>query len=201
MNNILYHHDSRMAGFGSSVTVAFSTIKYSINNNLSCHVDIRNQMYGSLEQNLWDLFLKQPFNVSIDKNYYNYYDKTDPFKLNCWEYPNMDIALQKLRDNNHILQYQNLYKKFFLLKDDILEPVNNFYSNFKDKSILGFHRRGRDQLSTRGHVATQQHGLDINYLYSVVDMEIDKLKSSVLQRKEFKGGKVLTLRAPVDNNH
>ena len=36
---------------------------------------------------------------------------------------------------------------------------------------------------------------------AIIDMEIDKLKSSVVQRKEFKGGKVLTLRAPADNNH
>jgi hypothetical protein len=36
---------------------------------------------------------------------------------------------------------------------------------------------------------------------AIIDMEIDKLKGSVLQRREFKGGKVLTLRTQADNNH
>jgi hypothetical protein len=37
---------------------------------------------------------------------------------------------------------------------------------------------------------------------AIIDMEIDKLKTSVVQKREFKGGKILTLRTPAaDDNH
>lgn len=171
--NILYHYDNRQVGFGSSVTVAFSTIKYCINNNLLCHINISNQMYGDIEQNLWDLFLKQPFKIEIDKNLYDTSLTTDPFKLGCWEYPNMYVALQKLRNNEHIAEYQKIYNKFFVLKEELQTPINNFCKNFQNSKLLGIHRRGRDQL-TIGHGKNQKDKLDISYLFSVVDSEIDQ---------------------------
>lgn len=181
---MIKHYDNRQVGFGSSITVAFSTIKYCIKNNQKCHINIENIMYGTKNQNLWDLFLEQPFNIKIDIEEYNVNNTTNPFILNCWEYPDMDVALKKLRDNNHIREYQEIYKKYFITKTEILTAIDNFCQNFENKKILGIHKRGRDQFSNRGHGRGQKEKLNINYIFSIVDREIEKYDGLFLTSDE-----------------
>ncbi len=171
--NVIHLLEERNVGFGSNVTVAFSMIKHCIKNNMQCYIDIKNILYGNYDQNIWDLVLEQPFINNIDSIDKNYIIKTNPFELGCWEYPNMQIALEKLRDNQHIKEYQYIYNKFFTLKSDIKKELNTFLKNFEGKKILGIHRRGRDQLGASGHGANQSYKLNLEYIYSVVDQEID----------------------------
>lgn len=174
--NTIFHYDNRQVGFGSAITVAFSTINYCINNNLECHIKINNVMYGDQDQNLWDLFLQQPFNVE-EMNPYIYAKTTNPFKSGYWDFGghahNMDIALQNIRNNNFIVKQKELYKKYFIINDSLEKEINDFFQDFKNKKILGIHRRGRDQLFN-GHGANQRYKLELPYLYSVVDTEIDQ---------------------------
>jgi hypothetical protein len=160
-------------GFGSNITVAFSTIKHCIKNNFLCNVYIRNTLYGDSEVNIWDIFLEQPFDINMDYSKYDYSLSTTPFEIGCWEYPTMSVALQKLRNNDHISEFQNIYKKYFKLKNIVTEPLNEYLRFFQNKKILGFHRRGRDQLSN-GHGSGQGDKLNIPFLFSIADKEIDQ---------------------------
>lgn len=160
-----------MVGYGSNISVAFSTIKHCLTNNLQCHINIINPMYGNPNQNLWDLCFNQPFGIEIDSNY-NIENTTDPFKSGYWEYSTKE-DLKKVRDNEFIKQEQDIYKKYFQIKDQsVISSLENFSQRFGDKKILGMHRRGRDQLAG-GHAKNQKDKLNLTYLFEVVDSEID----------------------------
>jgi hypothetical protein len=71
-----------------------------------------------------------------------------------------------------VKKYKKLCKKYIVFSADVEKQVEKLFHFYKDKKILGIHKRGRDHL-TVGHARQQSHKIDDEFMSSLIKKNID----------------------------
>lgn len=170
MDKISYHVNSP-DGFGSNFFRIITAINYCIEKNFIAYIDIVNTSYCSENENCWDLVFKQPFGLHkddppIDKQY-------SGWDLGEYMFSYHGDTRNKFIDKNFISFQRKIVQNYIKPHDYLLDQVLNFLKPYKNKKILGLHRRGRDHFSSNGHASGQKDKITNDYLIKIIDKYID----------------------------
>jgi len=181
----LYH--VRDVGFGASFATVLCLVDYCIDKNIKAFFDIRNVGYSDISENTWDLIFEQPFTNekpnTIISSGFPFHELID-FEKKYWKLGYPSSQRQKFCDPKFISHYKKLCKKYINVKKDILETVESYLSPYKNKKILGVHKRNKDHLTT-GHASGQEHLLLFEDVFSIIDNVIDDYDYLFLTSDEY----------------
>lgn len=178
-------HQIREVGFGAHFQIVLCLIDYCIDNNIECLIDIRNTLYSSNDENTWEILFDQPFpNCNPKVIVSDQFTEIDNFSEKYWNLGYGTDERSKYSNFNFIKKYKNICEKYINIKENVLNEVDMFTSKFKNKKVLGVHKRGRDHL-TIGHASNQSHLLKLEDLFSKIDNVIDQYDYIFLTSDEY----------------
>jgi len=185
-NNFTLYHE-RSVGFGASFSTVLCLVDYCADRNIKAFFDIRNVGYSDISENTWDLVFDQPFlnekPSEVISSDFPFPELTD-FGKNYWKLNYDSREREKFCDHKFISHYRNLCKKYINVKKNILDTVESYLSPYKDKKILGVHKRNKDHLTT-GHARNQEHLLTFEHIFSTIDNVIDDYDYLFLTSDEY----------------
>jgi hypothetical protein len=168
MQKVTYRHHSP-DGFGSNFFMAMTALNHCLDKKLEPYIDIRNPSYLDPNQNCWDLIFQQPFDISKeDSKKYPTYSGWD---LGETLFSYHGDTRNKFQDKEFVSLQRKIIGKYVKPLEHIEEKVTNYWEPYKDKKVLGIHRRGRDHFSS-GHASGQNHKMSEEYIKAVVDKYI-----------------------------
>jgi hypothetical protein len=185
-NNFTLYHE-RSVGFGASFTTVLCLIDYCIDNNIKAFFDIRNVGYSDISENTWDLVFEQPFTnkkpsivISSDFPFHELIN----FGEKYWKLNYDSKEREKFCDFKFISHYKNICKEYITIKKDVIDIVENYLNQYKNKKILGVHKRNKDHLTT-GHAKNQECLLSFDHIFSMIDNVIDDYDYLFLTSDEY----------------
>jgi hypothetical protein len=157
-------------------------------------------------KNVWEYYFEQPNNQYDLQTIYEQEKYTKSSFMDKFEF------IFHLSDEN-IKIIREIVKKYIKIKPHIIEKVNTFYNNqMKGYNILGVHKRGTDHY-TIGHAGGQQHLMNCDYFFSLIDNiknDFDKIylitdeTEAVINFKNHYGDKIIhyddVILAPKNDN-
>lgn len=157
-------------GFGSNFFTVLTAINHCISQNLDAYINVINTSYTSENENCWEIIFKQPFGLQKDnpqfRKVYEAWDLGQPLFSYDGDTRN------KFQDRHFIKTQRDIVKRYIKPHQGLMEKVEEFLASYKDKKILGIHRRGRDHFSS-GHASGQNHKMSEDYIKNVIDTYID----------------------------
>jgi len=185
-NNFTLYHE-RSVGFGASFATVLCLIDYCIDNNIKAFFDIRNVGYSDISENTWDLVFEQPFTnkkpsivISSDFPFHELIN----FGEKYWKLNYDSKEREKFCDFKFISHYKNICKEYITIKKDVIDIVENYLNQYKNKKILGVHKRNKDHLTT-GHAKNQECLLSFDHIFSMIDNVIDDYDYLFLTSDEY----------------
>lgn len=127
--------------------------------------------------NVWEYYFEQPSGLTLNCYKENHgIIKNDEYKAKTLNKFGVDNTTKKyaLVSYPEIQELgKKLIRQYLKPQNHILEMVDKFHSkNFENKKILGVHHRGGFHYIT-GHGGNQNHLIDNNYYFSIIDKEIN----------------------------
>lgn len=181
MPKIIYRVESP-DGFGSNFFAVISAINYCLSLNFQPYIDVRNPSYLVETENCWDLLFEQPFKITDEEIYsiplYSAWDLGDPL------FGYHGDTRDKFIDKEFVSKQKKIIHDYVKPLDHIQNIVFDFWNNYKDKKVLGIHRRGRDHLTT-GHAYGQNHLITDDYIESIINKYINDYDYLFLNSDEY----------------
>jgi len=168
-------YQERSVGFGAHIMIVLCLIDYCVDNNIKCNIDIRNPGYSDIGENTWNIVFEQPFsNVNADRTITDQFSQIPNFVDKYWKLGYAFEERDNYKDKKFVNKYKKICKDYLIIKKEIRQASDNFLYEYKNKKILGIHRRGREHLTT-GHGQGQEHLLNDNLLFdNIIDSQISK---------------------------
>lgn len=192
-------YQNREVGFGAHFQIVLCLIDYCLDNNIKCFFDIRNTTYSNEDVNTWEVIFDQPFSkVNPQVVISNQFEELPGFSK-YWNLGYNSKDRKKFSDKNFINKYRKICKEYIHIKPDIIKEANDYFASFSSNKILGIHKRGREHLTT-GHAKNQEHLISLDFLFSLIDDQIDSYdylflisdeKNTYLKFKEQYGNKLI----------
>jgi hypothetical protein len=172
---IEYNNDILNGGFGDRIVglISLKTISTFLNTSFYIKWDKENikNVVNYSKYNYYNYNIKNVKkhnimtpNINMLKEWVN----NNYFNNNLILNLNYDISHLFLKDNNYKLminEYEKLYSDIFIIKDDIMDIINNIT---KDKNITGIQLRAGDHWIGAGDIV-ENHYNDMNKIYKVLE--------------------------------
>lgn len=169
MSEITYQLNSP-DGFGSNFFTVLTAINHCINQNLSAYVNVINKSYSSENENCWEIIFEQPFGLKKDKTKSRQVYEAWGLGQSLFSYDG--DTRNKFQNRQFVQTQRNIVKNYIKPHQYLIEKVEEFLAPYKNKKILGVHKRGRDHFSS-GHASGQGHKMAEDYIKGVIDQHID----------------------------
>lgn len=192
------NHDCAV-GLGSTIMRALHCLFYRQNNELF-YFNFYNSDYS--DKNVWNAFFEQPFKKEIGTapvkvEYVDDIWKMGDFFLCYGNKQNKMYGKDQFERPDRVGPLRDLWKSHIKIKSDVIQPAESFYlEHFKQKKVLGVHKRGTDQFGPNGHARGQQHLLDEGFYIKTIDQRLSEqhFDNIFLSTDEQRAVDVLTKR-------
>jgi len=158
-----------LLGFGSTFLTSLSAINHALEKDIELYINILNHTYTSSENN-WDIVFEQPFGITAAEA--DSLEKCTDWDLGESVYSYHGDTRSKFQNNEFVDKQRKIFKDYVKPKKEIQKTVNEFLKPYKDKKILGIHKRGRDHF-TSGHASGEGHKVSLNYVRGIIDKYIN----------------------------
>jgi len=187
-------HEDEAVGIGSTIFRGAHLLYYRKPSDV-LYFNFKNVLYNNPESNVWNAYLKQPFedrkefiteqygnkNVVHIHGVFNNREEC-PF-LFCYGAEQKNGA--DFVDRNKVEEFRAKLKRYLVFKDVIINKVEDFVrNNFYNKKILSIHKRGTDLFSNTGHAKDQEHLFNYEFIKNKLESVVDKYDGIFLATDE-----------------
>lgn len=141
------------AGLYSIIHSVIGYLTYAEEKGYSPVIDYQNNKTfyhdKSFNGNLWEAYFRQPSEISLEDVYLSKSVVHTPMSFPHIKYPSN--GLHVIYDTKKTMQIYEIFNKYIRYNEDIKNYIEEVYSNFEGKVLLGVYLRGTDYKTATGH--------------------------------------------------